>query len=451
MPGLIQGLEIARRALLAHQSAMNITGHNIANVATEGYTRRQAILTPTPPEDTPYGIIGTGVRLDGVRRNRDVFLDVQLRKESSLAGRWESRSEILQQVESVVAEPSDQGLGAFLDEFFNAWLELSNQPEDSSARAVVLQSAATLTQAFHDQDARFEQLLESTDLEVEQRVIDINTKLSDVARLNLQIQQSEISGSLDADLRDLRDVLLDDLAKEAGASYLVRSDGSVVVRLGSRTVVEGTEVDPLATERYTENGRLRIRILHSADRSTPDGLSGRLGGSLEVREEILPDVRAKYDQLAAELARAVNQIHRAGPSGRDFFVGDSASTIEIASEVESDPTQVNAGSSGDPGDNDIALAIADLRNAKVLQRSTASIGDAYRQVVSYVGTLTRQAGTVAGSQRASYEALVNQRASANGVNLDEELTGLVETQKAYEAAARIFTSTSEMIDVLLQM
>ena len=67
MPGLIQGLEIARRALLAHQSAMNITGHNIANVATEGYTRRRPVLTPTVPETTPWGIVGTGVQLEAPR------------------------------------------------------------------------------------------------------------------------------------------------------------------------------------------------------------------------------------------------------------------------------------------------------------------------------------------------------------------------------------------------
>src|SRR5690606_33845105 len=140
MSGLIQGLEIARRALLAHQAALNVTGHNIANVATEGYTRRSPVLVPMPPEQTPNGILGTGVRLEGVSRNRSFFLDTQLRKEASLAGRWESRSQVLQQIESLVAEPSDGGIGALLDGFFNAWLELSNQPEDAGTRAVVVQA-----------------------------------------------------------------------------------------------------------------------------------------------------------------------------------------------------------------------------------------------------------------------------------------------------------------------
>ena len=99
MPGLIQGLETARRALLAHQAALNVTSNNLANVGTPGYSRQRPVLIPTPSERTPDGIIGTGVKLDDIRRSRNYFVDLQIREEMGLAGKWSTRSETLSQVE----------------------------------------------------------------------------------------------------------------------------------------------------------------------------------------------------------------------------------------------------------------------------------------------------------------------------------------------------------------
>lgn len=86
MPGLIQGLEIARRSLLAYQAALNVSANNAANVAVKGYTRQRALLVSTPDEKTPDGFVGTGVDMAGVTRARDTFLDIQARQEMSLAG-----------------------------------------------------------------------------------------------------------------------------------------------------------------------------------------------------------------------------------------------------------------------------------------------------------------------------------------------------------------------------
>ena len=451
MPGLIQGLEIARRALLAHQSAMNITGHNIANVATDGFTRRRPVLTPTIPENTPWGIVGTGVQLEDVQRTRSAFLDDQVRKESALAGSWDARSRVLQQVEALLGEPSDDAIAGLMDQFYNSWLELSNQPEDYGARAVVLQAGSGLVQAFKDQDAQLSDLIESTDLEVEQRVDNVNNMLKEIGSLNLSIQRSEVGGSSDADLRDRRDQLLDTLAREAGATHLARSDGSVVVRLGGRTVVEGTDVTGLKAERYTSDQKLQVRVVFVSDGSAPRDLSGELGGIISVRENVLPHFRDQFDGLVGGLVERVNQIHRAGPSGTGFFVGATVDTLEVAPEIAADITRINAGSSGDPGDNDIALALAGLRDDRFLERGTASAGDVFRRIVTESGSLTRQAASVSGAQTAAVNAVVVQRESIIGVSLDEELTNLVETQKAYEAAARIFTTTAQMIDVLLAM
>jgi flagellar hook-associated protein 1 len=451
MPGLIQGLEIARRALLAHQNALNITGNNIANVNTDGYTRQKAILEPTPSETTPDGIFGTGVQMVGLQRARDVFLDVQIRDEMGLAGRWSARSDVLQRIEGLLSEPSDTGLGSLFDGFWNAWLDLSNQPEDAAARAVVVQSGQALAEGMQQLEQRVNNTLDATDVDLNQRVDHLNSLFDELATLNTQVSAAEVGGTTDAALRDRRDLILDELATEGGATNVVKMDGSVVVRLGGRTVVEGNTVVPLATMLYNDQGHVGTRVIFGQDRTAPAFLSGKLAGILEVRDQVLPDFMDQVDQLAQSLIEGVNRIHAAGPSHTAFFKGTKAGDIEVAPEVAGDSSQVNAGSSGDPGDNDIAVAIAALRDARSLKRGTATMSDFYRSAVAGLGSLTQQAKNMDESQSAAVQTLESQRQSIVGVNLDEELTHMVTTQKAFEAAARVFNSVSQMLDTLLQM
>jgi flagellar hook-associated protein 1 FlgK len=451
MPGLVQGLEIARRALLAQQSALNVTGNNLANLATPGYTRQSAVLVPTPSERTPEGILGTGVRMDGIQRTRDIFLDAQIRSEMGLSGRWQSRSDLLSRVEEVVDEPSDTGLGNLLDEFWNSWLDLSNQPEDSAARAVVVQRGQSLAEGLRQQDTRLKNLIEATDSDIEQRVDHLNSLFQEVANLNVQIADAEVTGGTEANLRDRRDQILDELARTAGTSTINRSDGSVVVRMGGRSIVEGNSALPITIRRVSDGDAIRLEILLGQDKTAPAYLSGELAGVLEVREQILPDFMKKTDDLARTLTESVNRLHEAGPSRLPFFRGDSAGTLEVAPEVADDTSQVNAGSSGDAGDNDIAIAIAGLRDARVLNRGTSTISGAYRSLVGELGSLGQQAESMTENQNAAVQSLEARRQSVVGVNLDEELTRMVTTQKAYEAAARVFSACEDMLDTLLKM
>jgi flagellar hook-associated protein 1 len=451
MPGLSQGLEIARRALIAHQSALNVTGNNIANVSTPGYTRQVVKLTPSPSERTPDGLVGTGVRMDGVLRARDNFLDAQVREEMGLAGKWSARSNILDQVEGVLNEPSDSGIASLLDTFWNSWLDLSNNPEDPAARSVVVQSGISLAAGLQETDARLRAITESIDSDLEQRVTHLNTLFAETAKLNVQISEAETGGTIDAALRDQRDLLLDELAKTGGATHLLRSDKSVVVRMGGRTVVEGDTTVPLATMRYNDDGRVRVKIIFESDRTSPGFLSGELAGMLELRDREMPGFLDKMDQMTSTLTQAVNRIHEAGPSHLPFFRGNRAQSLEVVPEITNDTSQVNAGTTGDSGDNDIALAVAALRDARVLNRNTASISTFYRGFVSEIGALGQQAKSVSASQEQSVQTIEGQRQSVIGVNLDEELTRMMSTQKAFEAAARVFGTVSDMFDTLLAM
>lgn len=451
MPGLIAGLEVARRALLAHQAALTVTGHNISNVATPGFTRRKSILLPQEAERTPEGSLGSGVEFGGVSRSRDLFLDSQLREESGLAGKWEARSDSLGRIEILLNEPSGSGLSELLNEFWNSWLDLSNSPEDFAARTVVVQKGETLATAFRQTDTRLESVLDSSDREVEQAVAEINARLEEVGRLNSQIYSVQTSQGETADLEDRRDYLIDSLAKDSGASHLVRADGTLVVRIGNRTVVQGNDVSGLALERYAEGQHSHLRVVYAFDGVKPDDLSGRIGGLIEVREQLLPAFREQLGSLARTLVQSVNRVHEAGPSRLGFFRGNRIDNIEVVPDLALDPSKVNAGSSGDAGDNDIALSIAALRDARILANSTATPGSFYSAAVAGVGSLRQQASIIAEGQNSAVRSLEAQRQAAIGVNLDEELARLIESQRAYQSAARLFHTWDTMFDALLSI
>jgi flagellar hook-associated protein 1 FlgK len=451
MAGLIQGLEIARRSLLAYQAALNVAGNNAANVAVKGYTRQNPLLVTTPDERTPEGYLGTGVDMAGVTRARDTFLDIQVRQEMSLSGRWQARADMLERVEGLVNEPSDQGLSQLLDQFWNAWLDLSNQPEDPAAKSMVVARGEGLVQGLHDLASQTIALSESADSDLQARVTQVNGRLEEVAKLNVQLTKAEAGGKQEPALRDRRDLILDELANDVGATYVARADGSVAVRVGDRKVVDGEVVQGLAVLQTRRGDRLESRLVYASDSTAPTALGGELGGILEVRDQVLPAFLGQLDQLASTLADSVNRIHVAGPSRLPFFRGNTATNIEVVPELSADSSQVNAGSTGDPGDNDIALAVAALRDARLLNRGTATISTFYQTQVTNLGSLAEQANNGSENQKAAVESIEAQRQSVVGVNLEDELTRMTTLQRAYEAAARVLTVIDSACEALLNI
>ena len=137
------GLQTALRGLLAAQTAIDTTGHNIANANTPGYSREQAVLTESDPLAIPAlsnvtgagAQLGTGVNVETINRIRDQFLDIQYRAQSSATSNSSTKSTILGEVQTALAEPSDHGLSAALANFWNAWSDLANSPTSASRRS----------------------------------------------------------------------------------------------------------------------------------------------------------------------------------------------------------------------------------------------------------------------------------------------------------------------------
>ena len=169
-----------------------------------------------------------------------------------------------------------------------------------------------------------------------------------------------------------------------------------------------------------------------------------------ARNQDIPAFQSQLDQLASTLASSVNRLHQAGPSRLEFFQGSTAADISVKADLTADPTQVNSGTTGDSGDNDIALAIGALGTAKLMSRGTATLASAYGSQVTSLGALSQQATQTSSNQNAAVQSLQAQRQSVIGVNLNDELTNMITTQQAYQAAARVFSTINSMLDDLLK-
>ncbi|MFZ5640022.1 MAG: FlgK family flagellar hook-associated protein, partial [Bacillota bacterium] len=150
------GLEMGRRALFTQQRALDVTGHNIANANTEGYTRQIADMSASLPYTVPAFNspvtplqVGTGVDITAIRRVRESFLDSQIRNETTNLGYWESKRDALKKIEVILREPSDNGLRTVMDQFWSSMQELSKNPESEGVRALVRETGITLANTFN--------------------------------------------------------------------------------------------------------------------------------------------------------------------------------------------------------------------------------------------------------------------------------------------------------------
>lgn len=456
MPGLFGILELARGSLLAHKLALNVTGNNIANVETPGYTRQRVDLESAPPINSTIGQLGTGVLAVDVHRLRDRFLDERFWRENHILGRWESLEKHLNRLEALFNEVDVKGLGGFLEDFWKGWNDLANNPEDRATRLILIEKARALVETFHRLDRELVEQQRGLSSEIAQKVDRINTLAQQIADLNEKISQVEAGGHQASVLRDQRDLLIDELSKIVDLKTLEKADGSVEVLLGSRSLVYGGKANPLVLKLTSDNGGVSKVLWGDGRALEPSG--GELKGLIETRDELIPSFQQDLDRLAKGLVTAVNQLHRQGygldgSTGLDFFDPDgiTAKDISLSGEITSDPSKIAASSDGNPGDNANALAIAELRDSLQMRKGTQSFSEFYNSLVAAIGAKRQEAGL----QRESAELLVNQienqRASAHGVSLEEEMVNLVRFQQAFGAATKVVTVVEGMIAAVLNM
>lgn len=437
-------LSVARSALLAQQTAVQVASQNLSNSATEGYSRQRAALAPGDPVRTTAGLMGTGVRVRDVERARDALLDVAVRREGGNAAGSGLRRDLLGEVEGVFGELSSTPVSGALDEFWNAWSDLASHPDTDSLRGLVqLQGGRVATSVNGALDA-LAQVGEAARDRVMATVSDVNNLAARVADLNGQIQTAELGGSTAGDLRDQRDLLLDDLARRAGARVLERPDGTLAVAIGGATLVDGTS--SRALEVRSTAGTLSVGLVGST--STVSGIGGEAGAALEVHNGEVPRVSDEVRRLGAAVAAEVNAVHRAG-NGRDFFAVDAAGRLSLSPDV-ANAAHIGLSPSG-RGDNRMALDLAALRDRGVASLGGRTFTDAHAEIVSGVGHRLRAADQDAGVYDTLQRQAEARRGAVSGVSTDEELVTLMRHQQAYAAAARLVSTVDEMMQAVLGM
>ncbi len=450
-------LEMSKRALMAHQMISNVIGNNVANVNTPGYSRQSGELVPSPAVHTPWGPLGTGVDVSQVRRHRDAFLDQQYRGSVGKQAHWSVISRSLSEIEAMFNDPGDSGLQAALDDFWNAWSDLANDPENSTARTVVREKGQALTRAFHRIASYLRDHIEAVDREARKLVQDANELLRQVADLNGKIKTLQAQGGSANELKDQRDRLLDQLAELVGARSIESSDGTVRVLVGTEVLVEATRYSEIQMADEGRNGLVLAEFVGPSGQEL-DPPESKLSGLLQLRDETLQGYLDDLDAIASNLVREVNLRHRQGytldgSKGGDFFDATTltAADIRLDNSIVQDVNNIVASRDENPGNNDIALAIASLRWQKVMNDGTDSLLEYYSGLIGRVGSLAAEAEDAVANQELITETLDNQRLRVQGVSLDEEMAELIKFQHAYQASAQVVTAVDEMMRTVLAM
>ncbi|MGI6649788.1 MAG: flagellar hook-associated protein FlgK [Bacillota bacterium] len=327
------GLEIGRKGIQAQQLALNITGHNIANANTPGFSRQVGIMVTSYPDNVPslnrpamHGLIGTGVIMNDIVRVRNEFYDRQFWDQNIDLGRWEERRNQLSKLELVLNEGSEAGLSSVYDMFWQSWQELVKKAENETYRTVVRDRGIALADTLNEIYAQ----LKGYRQELNQTLIIKKDEINNIARqlgeLNGQIQDLEITGSQANDLRDKRDLLLDQLSKIVNIRVQEGSRGLTRVSIGDYDLVDGLTVNQLTVKARAQAERgVIIHDLYWAgtgEKLTIDDRGDIRGGELRSIIEIrdgdttensgIPYYIRQLDMMTYQTIRRINEYHRAG-------------------------------------------------------------------------------------------------------------------------------------------
>lgn len=486
------GLEIARRALFTSQKAINVTGHNIANADTKGYTLQRVITAAVDPDiggtrflPPARALVGCGVTVQSIEQVRNAYLDRQYRKENALKGEWEVKSQGLSGIEMFFDESSGSSITAAISRFVASLNDLSKIPDGKEQRTNLLQSGIILTEAFNHYHSTVKIFQDEQNRAVKDTVTQINVIVRSIASLNEQIERFEIGGDRANDLRDRRNLLLDDLSKLINITSYEDSDGDFTIEVSNKILLQHNNFNLLEVEQSAYNpvtGEHDLyNVIWSSDGESVEISSGVLKGHLDLRDGNsidnfgIPYFIENLNKLAGTLAEQLNQIHSQGytlphesngyvsTSGINFFavptdefgneVPITAENIRINEDIMNNIFNIAASSveitgASEMGNNLIALDMVSLFDRNDIP-DIGGINSFYRGILAELGVETSYANKKFEAQSALVDNIDYNRMSISSVSIDEEMTNLVRYQHSYAAAARMITAIDEALDILI--
>ncbi len=457
-------LATAYSGLAAARAGIDVTGQNIANAGTAGYTRQRVSQSSIPAAQTGFmrgtaALAGQGVSVDGIARLASLTLDAGVRVASGSSAYADARAAALSALENGLNEPGDDGLASKLDAFWSSWSELSTHPDDPGAASAVIGAAKTVASALASGSKAIDAQWSSVRGTVDGQVQQLNSAASQVADLNGRIRTALASGGNANELMDQRDQLTEQIASLAGGTVRQNTDGTVDVLIGGNAIVQGTDARSVALgggQRLADGAA--VTLTWTSGTAGAVSLSGgSIGGNLSLLAPVtangtggaLAEASASYDQVATKLATAVNAVHATGTTptgatGTPFFsLVAGVPAAQGLGVVPTDGSGLATRNAAGELDDSFADALSRLgTTSDGADRSWATF-------VAGVGTASRSAASESTLTGLALTNARTQQQSSAGVDLDEENVNLLSYQHAYQGAARVLTAVDEMLDTII--
>ena len=469
------GLNTATSALFAQQRALDVTGQNIANVNTPGYSRQRAELVSVGGATVPaiFSVsdqVGQGVSADTITRIRDAFLEKRAQGEHAATESLTVTQDALSQIEDAFREPGDTGLQSQLDKMWAGWGDLAKETDQqgTGARAQVLERTRTVVDSLHTTSAALDQQWMQDRDSLGALVQDVNASASTIADLNQAIKRGLAGGLPVNELADKRDALVMKLSEQIGATSALKDDGTMTVSVPGATLVDEISTIKLTLQGQTTpsgpGGRPSIVTQPGGTTIHP---SGTAEGQLSAMNELIPRYRTQLDGIAQQLAQQLNTAHQAGydQTGTkgvpllDDGTGTGATAVDpstvTAANIRLRVTDVaQLAAAALPTTATGGVVSSDRGNASAIYQLRLGSGspDAnYQKMIVALGVESSVASGNLKTQGVISTQVDAARESVAGVSIDEEMTNMLQYQHAYSAAAKLVTTIDETIQTLLNM
>jgi flagellar hook-associated protein 1 FlgK len=471
---LFSTLNTASTALNAQQRAIDVTGQNVANVNTDGYSRQRVNMQSIAANAVPalWSVsngVGGGVDASDVIRIRDAFLEAQGQQAHGAVSNLTVQDSSFTSVQQAFGEPGATGIQSTLNDFWSGWGDIHSNPVDDGARSQLLERAQTVVSGLHSAMGQLDQQWQESNDATQTLLTDVNSSTQQLASLNQAIQSASMNKLPTNELADKRDALVMHLSEQIGATSRLANDGSMTVSVGGISLVSGSNAIQLklgGANNATDAATTPASILTSPGGAVVS-VGGTALGQLTTQNSIIPSYEGQLNGVAQKLADEVNQVHEQGSDlngdpGTAFFTDGSGGTASVTAKnitvAVTDVDKVAAASlapsaaggavSSDGGNAD---ALYQLSLATTLPDGTPSADTMYRKMVVSLGVQASSVTSNLATQTTLSTSVDASRDSAAGVNIDEEMTNMLQFQHAYSAAGKVVSTIQSMMDDLMNM
>ena len=469
MGGLFNTLEIASSSLLASRAGIETAGVNISNVNNPGYARQRVIVEP---RRDPTGA-GAGVEVVGVKSLRDSILDEQLIRESSNKAYLENFQRTLQigqvllgqQIDRQSATPEadsaarnlggQMAIASGFSEFYNALQTVSVSPTSIPDRQVLLLKAGQLTDKFNSVEARFTSLRSDLNTDLNNRIKQANQLIDLTSRAAMD--NTSVSSNGGGIAKDTLQMRLEELGAYSSIKTQFDEEDRITVSIDGVDVIKGNLVVGEIEGALDADGGVQVSVRNSDSDSTAKLTGqGSIQGLIEARDTVLQDLRQDINLMAAKLIEGINSVHKPGVSldgstGADFFTGTDASNIAVNAALIADLNKIQLSADTDEGDNTVAGNLLKWLETSQEALGKMTVAQHYNEAVASYGQELANINNRLADQEVISHTLTQMRAGVSGVSLDEEMSSLIQYQRAYQASAKLISTVNDLFQTILAM